>query len=282
MTGSCWSSSSAWMPPGSPSNSTGSPSPADRERRRRRSCSVERRHRRRQSAHRAYRRRSHRVRASLRQSAATLSTASVSSVPDMASRCMCQARTAGRAALATNASSCTARVIATYSRRRPSVVPSRMFCGSTTTTPSNSRPFTARAEQRHVVVTEFVDVIDRRQPDAGQSGDDARGAGRRHHTGQSVAVLDFGHDLGGDLGDIGRRRRVPGGRLALGAHAAAGDRRHAREREQTVGDVEDGLGHPVADRQVGDVRAWRRGGRTRRPSAPDRPAWWTGRRHRPS
>ena len=42
-------------------------------------------------------------------------------------------------------------------------------------------------------------------------------------------------------------------RLALDAHAAAGAGVDAGERQQPVGDVEDRLGHAVADRQLGDV-----------------------------
>ena len=75
---------------------------------------------------------------------------------------------------------------------------------------------------------------------------------RGDDTGEPMAVLDARHDLGGDLCEIARRRRVPGRRLTLGAHRAAGDGVHAGQRQEAIGDVEDRFGNAVADRQVGD------------------------------
>ena len=110
-------------------------------------------------------------------------------------------------------------------------------------------------EQRHVVVAEFVHVVDRRaarrRPARRRCA--AWSSGGATTPVSAVTVLDARSTTSAATSATSRRRRrVPCRRLALGAHGAAGDGVDAGERQQPVGDVEDRLGHAVADRQVGD------------------------------
>ena len=108
---------------------------------------------------------------------------------------ICQAdvrRCRGGGADATNASSCTARVIATYSRRAPRVRAVEDLVRVDDDHAVELQPLDRLGpEQRHVVVAEFVHVVDRDQPDLGQRlGDRLVQRRRGDDAGQAVTVLD--------------------------------------------------------------------------------------------
>ena len=139
---------------------------------------------------------------------------------------------------------------------RRAAVPSRISSGSTTTTPSNSRPFTCSG------------------PNSGTRRRAAGGRGRRRPARPRASaaviascVLERGDDAGQPVAVLdpspprprpsSRARRAScachAGGVTLAAHAAAGAGVDAGERQQPVGDGQDRLRHAVADRELGDL-----------------------------
>ena len=173
----------------------------------------------------------------------------------------------GGGASPTMCSTCTARVIATYSRRAPRGVPSRISCGLTTTTPSNSSPFTASArEDRDLVVGRVLHMVDgaaaRRAASAvGDRRRRSRRARRRRCCGGGAAPrATSAATASASASAVDQHASTAASPSARTLRLAIA--RHVGERQQAVGDVEDRAGHAVADRQAGDAAGsrWRGGG----------------------
>ena len=138
-------------------------------------------------------------------------------------------------------------------------VPSRISWGLTTTTPSNSRPLTASGVNSGTSswARSWTRSVACRPAPASAAATSAWRLGGattpvlwwRWRTAATSAATASASDRGSD--------DPFDGRVAAGAHAAAGLAGHAGERQEAVGHVEDRTGDAVADGQVGDVASAR-------------------------
>ena len=141
-------------------------------------------------------------------------------------------------------------------------------------------------EQRHVVVAEFVHVVDR---DAARRSPSAAAIDSCSAGGATTPVMRWRCSTLATTSAATRAERSLGvAACHAGGSPSARTLRLATastpvQRQQPVGDVEDRAGHAVADRQVGDLSRRRAEvGEHVLPVAPGRPVWSTGRGRRGS